>query len=92
MVKAISKMKLGKAAGPSGIVVEMVKAAGRTDATMICCLTSPLIHDGMIPANSIRLSFLVCLYNGKGDALERCNCRVLKLTEQAMKILERRIC
>ena len=26
--KAISKMKSGKAAGPSGIVVEMIKAAG----------------------------------------------------------------
>ena len=33
--KAISKMKLGKAAGPSGIVVEMIKAAGDTGATMI---------------------------------------------------------
>ena len=34
--KAISKMKSGKAAGPSSIVVEMIKAAGETGATMIC--------------------------------------------------------
>ena len=33
--KAISKMKSGKAAGPSGIVVEMIKVAGDTGATMI---------------------------------------------------------
>ena len=33
--KAISKMKSGKAAGPSGIEVEMIKAAGDTGATMI---------------------------------------------------------
>ena len=33
--KAISKMKSGKAAGPSGIVVEIIKAAGDTGATMI---------------------------------------------------------
>ena len=33
--KAISKMKSGKAAGPSGIVVEMIKAAGDTGATMM---------------------------------------------------------
>ena len=33
--KSISKMKLGKAAGPSGIVVEMIKAAGDTGTTMI---------------------------------------------------------
>ena len=36
MVKtAISKMKSGKAAGRSDIVVEMIKAAGDTGATMI---------------------------------------------------------
>ena len=34
-------------------------------------------------------SFIVCLYKGKGDALERGNYRGLKLTEQALKILER---
>ena len=35
MVKnAFSKMKLGKAAGPSGIVVEIIKAAGDTGATL----------------------------------------------------------
>ena len=34
-------------------------------------------------------SFIVCLYKGKGDALERGNYRGLKLTEQAMKVLER---
>ena len=34
--KAISKMKSGKAAAPSGIVVEMIKAAGDTGAIMNC--------------------------------------------------------
>ena len=32
---------------------------------------------------------MVCLYKGKGDALDRGNYQGLKLTEQAMKILER---
>ena len=31
-------------------------------------------------------SFIVCLYKGKGDALDRANYRGLKLTKQAMKI------
>ena len=36
MVKrAISKMKFGKAAGPSGVLTEMIRAAGETGATMI---------------------------------------------------------
>ena len=31
VMKAISQMKAGKAPGPSGIVVEMIRAAGDTD-------------------------------------------------------------
>ena len=34
-------------------------------------------------------SFIVCLYKGKDDALDRGNYRGLKLTKQAMKILKR---
>ena len=41
--KAISKMKSGKAAGPSGIVVEMIKAAGDTGATMIRDLATAIV-------------------------------------------------
>ena len=80
-------MKSGKAAGPSGIVV-MIKAAGDTGATMIRDLATAIIRDGKVPADWEE-SFIVCLYKGKGDALDRGNYRGLKLTEQAMKILER---
>ena len=86
--KAISKMKSGKAAGPSGIVVEMIKAAGDTGAIMIQDLATAIIRDGKVPTDWEE-SFIVCLYKGKGDALDRGNYRGLKLTEQAMKILER---
>ena len=80
-------MKSGKAAGPSGIVVEMIKAAGDTGATMIRDLATAIIRDGKVPTDWEE-SFIVCLYKGKGDALDRGNYRGLKLTEQAMKILE----
>ena len=86
--KAISMMKSGKAAGPSGIVVEMIKAAGDTGATMIRDLATAIIRDGKVPTDWEQ-SFIVCLYKGKGDALDRANYRGLKLTEQTMKILER---
>ena len=49
--KAISKMKSGKAAGPSGIVVEMIKAAGDTGATMIRDLATAIIRDGKVPTD-----------------------------------------
>ena len=39
-------MKWGKAAGPSGIVVEMTKVAGDTGATMIRHLATVTICDG----------------------------------------------
>ena len=86
--KAISKMKSGKAAGPSGIVMEMIKAAGDTGATMIRDLATAIIRDGKV-LTDWEESFIVCLYKGKGDALDRGNYRGLKLTEQAIKILER---
>ena len=84
--KAISQMKAGKAPGPSGIVVEMIRAAGDMGASMIRDLA--IIHDGKVPTDWEQ-SFIVCLYKGKEDALERGNYGSLKLTEQVMKILER---
>ena len=57
--KAISKIKLGKAAGPSGIVVEMIKAAGDTGATLL----PPFNSDYNVPTDWEQ-SFLVCLYKG----------------------------
>ena len=68
MVKAaISKMKSGKAAGPSGIVVEMIKAADDTGATMIGDLATAIICDGKVPTDWEQ-SFIVCLYKGKTEA------------------------
>ena len=77
--KAISQMKAGKAPGPLGIVVEMIRAAGDMDASMIRDLAAAIIRDGKVPSDWGQ-SFIVCLYKGKGD---------LKLTEQVMKVLER---
>ena len=86
--KAISQTKAGKAPGPSGIVVEMIRAVGDMGASMIRDLAAAIIRDGKVPSDWEQ-SFIVCLYKGKGDALERGNYRGLKLTEQVMKVLER---
>ena len=79
-------MKAGKAPGSSGIVVEMIRAAGDMGAFMICDLAAAIIRDGKVPSDWEQ-SFIVCLYKGKGDALERGNYRGLKLTEQVIKTL-----
>ena len=57
-------------------------------ASMILDLAAAIIPDGKIPFDWEQ-TFIVCLYKGKGDALERGNYRGLKLTEQVMKVLER---
>ena len=49
--EAISKMKSGKAADQSGIVVEMIKAASDTGATMIHDFSSMIIHDDKVPTD-----------------------------------------
>ena len=55
---------------------------------MIRDLGAAIIRDGKVPSDWEQ-SFIVCLYKGKGDALERGNYCGLKLTEQVMKVLER---
>ena len=52
--------------------------------SMIPDLAAAIVHDGKVCSEQ---SFIVCLYKGKGDALERGNYRGLKLTEQDMKVV-----
>ena len=47
--KAINKMSLGKAAGLSGTVAEMLKAAGSSGASMIRDLIEDIIFENLIP-------------------------------------------
>ena len=86
--KAISQIKAGKAPGPSVKVLEMIRAAGDMGTSMILDLAAAIIRDGKVRSDWEQ-SLFVCLYKGKGDALERDNYCSLKLTEQVMKVLER---
>ena len=47
--KVISKLKLGKTAGPSGVVVEIARTAGDIGANMIRNLAIVIIRDGKVP-------------------------------------------
>ena len=48
--ESISKMKNGKAVGLSGVVSEMVKAAGEVEVNMITDLVNQIIVEEFIPA------------------------------------------
>ena len=77
------KMASGKAAGPSGIVAEMLKPVGEAGAVEVRDLIEDIISEGCIPTDW-QESFIVNLYKGKGDSLNRGNYRGLKLIEQVM--------
>ena len=76
-------MASGKAAGPSGTVAEMLKPVGEAGAVEVRDLIEDIISEGCIPTDW-QESFIINLYKGKGDALNRGNYRGLKL----MKVLE----
>ena len=82
--KVLGKIKCVKAACTSGIIAEMLKATGEVGKELI----EVVFCNGVIPTDW-QESFILNLYKGKGDALERENCRILKLTDQVMKLFER---
>ena len=85
---AIGKMKLGKARGPSGVVADMLKAAGHEGTRWMTKLCNAAVRDGKISKVWSR-SWLVNVYKGKGDALVCGSYRGIKLVEYAMKALQR---
>ena len=83
--KAINKMNLGKAAGPSGIVAEMLKATSSSGASMIRDLIEDIIFENRIPSEW-QESHIVSVY--KDGTLNRSNYRGSKLIERSVKVLE----
>ena len=49
VTETINKMKQGKAGGPSGVIVEMIKAGGRKTVTAISELVNLVIYEKNIP-------------------------------------------
>ena len=88
VASAVLHMKSGKAAGPSGIVVEMLKAAGDCIFPLLTNLINSIILTHAVPDDWDR-SYIINLFKGKGDSLDRGNFRGLKLLEVVQKIMER---
>ena len=51
VVKAIIKIKTGKAADSSGLVAEMLKASGDTGARLVADLANDMIRNGAVPSD-----------------------------------------
>ncbi len=86
--QAVARMKCGKAAGPSGVTAEMLKASGDIGIDLVTNLINTIVRQGKVPIDW-ELSYIINCYKGKGDALERGNYRGLKLLDHVMKVTER---
>ena len=85
---AIKKMKNNKAAGPSGVVADMLKAAGDAGTRWITDICNRVVKEGRIPEDWCK-SWMVNVYKGKGDALQCGSYRGIRLLEHVLKVLER---
>ena len=85
---AIASTKSAKAAGPSGVVAEMLKASGSVGVQWMTDLFNKIVQEGKMPSEW-RKSWMIRKYKGKGDALECGSYRGIKLLDHVMKVLER---
>ena len=85
---AIKGLKIGKAAGPPGVVSEKMKAAGCFGSRWMTDLINNIVKEGCIPGDW-RKSILVPVYKGKGDPLVCGSYKAIKSLDQPMKVLER---
>jgi len=80
-------MKKGKAAGPTGTVSEMFIAEEDCSVEWLTSLCNLIAAQGRIP-DDWKSSILLPVFKGKGDTMKCGSCRVIKLLERAMKVIE----
>ena len=78
--QAIQDLKVRKAAGPSGVTGEMIKATGEQAVDWLTSICNRIVKEEAI-AESWQMSELVAIYKGKGDVLECSSSRGIKLLE-----------
>ena len=77
---------MGKAAGPTGMVSEVMRASGGFGSRWMTDLINNIVKEGCIPDD---WSILVPVYKGKCDPLVCGSCRATKLLEHSIMVLER---
>ena len=81
------KMKSGKTAGPSGIVVEMLKSTGSKGIEHLRKMIVTVVKNVRIPEDW-KLSFILNINKGKGDVLNRGNYRGINSLNTHNKIMK----
>lgn len=88
VTEALRKMKCGKAAGPSEVSIDLLKALGEEGEAWLLELLQKVLTEGRMP-DDWQKSSIFTLYKNKGDILDCGNYRGIKLTEHVLKVLER---
>ena len=88
VVKALGKMKAGKAAGHSEVSVEMIAVSGEIGIDVMVELCQSML-DGRGMLDECALSVVVPTFKGKGDTMNCGAYRGVKLLEHALKIVEK---
>ena len=88
VVKALEEMKVGKAAGPSEVCLEMLIASGDLGIKVMVELCQRVLDGNGMPPEWAT-SVVVPIFKGKGDAMSCGAYRGVKLLEHAMKLVER---
>ena len=88
VVKALGKMKAGKAAGPLEVGVKMIAASGEIGIDVMVQLCQSVLDGGGM-LDEWGLSVVVPIFKGKGDAMNCGAYRGVKLLGHAMKIVEK---
>ena len=88
VMEAMNKMKLGKAAGPSEVNMDVIIASGTFGVGVMKKLCQRVL-DGEGMPEEWKTSVVVPIFKGKGDVMDCGAYRWVKLLGHAMKIVER---
>ena len=86
--KALKKMKNGKAAGPTQVTADLLKAGGDFCAELLAAICRRVAEEER-PPDDWKDSWTSPIYKGKGDALLCEKHRGIRLLEHAMKVYEK---
>ena len=84
----IKGIKNGKAAGPSGLAGELIKASEEIGVNVMTNICRELFNGEIIP-DDWKNSFTIPIYKGKGENLVCQNYRGIRLLEHGLKIYEK---
>ena len=86
IVEAMQSMKSGKATGTSEVSVKMIVASGEIGVKVMMELCQRVLDGGGMP-DKWKTSVIVPIFKGKGDVMSCGSYRVVKLLENATKIV-----